>query len=219
MSKDLLLPRLREVEPDAEHFEFNLPLVTSSSGKSYYAKIGRPAETEQYKGEIESLRLISLAASGLAPRVLSEGVDEHGRPFCISDYNHLGSLTTTSSTKLATRLATELHSYRSEMGFGFEVPTFCGATRLKNGWYDSWETCYDALIGDLLQGLSKRATNKALCDKGEAVRRTCVDLSFVYHDWDSIHLVASVIPYLLRPLKVDPVLLHGDLWVKKATRL
>lgn len=187
MANDFISSKIAELELHSGKLEFNLPLVkSSSSGKSYFAKIGSSSESEQFKGEIESLRHINLAAPNLAPRVLSEGINEEGRPYCISDYKHLGSLTTASATKLATRLATELHTYKSDKGFGFEVPTFCGPTRLRNGWFDTWEACYDALIGDLLQGLAARSANKALCEKGEAVRRTYV-----------FHLAANMFPFAI----------------------
>lgn len=182
MANDFISSKIAELELHSEKLEFNLPLVkSSSSGKSYFAKIGSSSDSEQYKGEIESLRHIHLAAPNLAPRVLSEGINEEGRPYCISEYKYLAGLSTGSATKLATRLATELHTYKSDKGFGFEVPTFCGPTKLKNGWFETWEACYDALIGDLLQGLAARSANKALCEKGEAVRRTYV-----------VHLVANV---------------------------
>lgn len=192
MANDFIFSKIAELESHSENLEFNLPLVkSSSSGKSYFAKIGSSSESEQYKGEIESLRHINLAAPNLAPRVLSEGINEEGRPFCISEYKYLASLTTTSATKLATRLASELHTYKSDKGFGFDVPTFCGPTRLKNGWFETWEACYDALIGDLLQGLAGRSANKALCEKGEAVRRT-----YVVHlvDIVSAFIIAQALP-------------------------
>jgi len=192
----LLLEKLRELESDAD-FDFNLPQVKSSSGVSYYAEVGSSSEHDRefFAGEIESLKAIAVCAPGLAPRVLSSGVGDDGRPYFISEYKHLSRLTTASANRLAVRLATELHAKRNESpsGFGFHVPTFCGATRLKNGWYETWEECYSALIGDLLEGLRKRSANKVLCQKGELVRQT-------------------VIPFLLRQLDVEPVLLHGDLW-------
>ncbi|KAI5124811.1 hypothetical protein M0805_005442 [Coniferiporia weirii] len=187
-----LVQRVKDIEPGVELTSIP-PLITSSSGKRYYAKSGSRTEQEQYTGEIESLKHIARAAQGLAPRVLDSGVDGDGRPYFVSEYKDISHHTTASMAKLATRLATELHAYKSEQGFGFGVPTFCGATRLENGWFETWEECFDALIGGLQQGLERRNGNKAFCEKIAVVRKT-------------------VIPYLLRPLKVNPVLLHGDLW-------
>ncbi|EJD01488.1 fructosamine kinase PKL/CAK/FruK [Fomitiporia mediterranea MF3/22] len=193
MVATILRQKLSETEPDAE-FTFSLPIVTSSSGKRYYAKSGSSFEQEQYLGEAESLKHIGRAAPGLAPNVVHSGVDEDtGQPYLISDYLDIRRHDSVSLNRLATRLATELHTCKSEQGFGFNVPTFCGATKLQNGWYQTWEECYDALIGGLQRGLEERGGNQLLCEKIRRVRKT-------------------VIPYLLRPLKVDPVLLHGDLW-------
>ncbi|KAJ3995541.1 fructosamine kinase [Lentinula boryana] len=167
--------------------------VKSSNEKLYFVKSGSPDEAEQYTGETDSLKAINTGAPGLAPTVFASGVFEDGRPFFISEYKDIGHLTEEGASKLARRLATELHTYRSRDGFGFKVPTYCGATRMKNGWYDSWEECYNEMIGDLLEILEKRGRYQELCTKGESIRK-------------------EVIPKLLGPLRVEPVLLHGDLW-------
>ncbi|KAJ7293140.1 fructosamine kinase PKL/CAK/FruK [Mycena rebaudengoi] len=162
------------------------------SGKLYFAKSGQPREEEQYFGEAASLKDMEIAAPGLAPRVLASGSDG-GRPYLITEYKELPSLTDTAAKRLAQRLASELHQYKGLNGFGFQVPTYCGATRLENGWFDSWEECFGGLIGDLLAQLTKKGGYASLCAKGEEIRKT-------------------VIPKLLGPLVVQPVLLHGDLW-------
>ncbi|KAI0296245.1 fructosamine kinase PKL/CAK/FruK [Russula brevipes] len=225
-----LLKRLEHLEPGAQ-FSGGLPQILSSSGKKYYAKTGSPREKEQYVGEAESLRAMTLASPGLAPSLLAFGfVDEDGeeidssdsgsnselgRPFFISEYKDMSPLTERSAAILGKRLATEMHGYASRpssgtepesetdelrsglagelYGFGFGVPTFCGATRLRNGWYETWEQCFDVLIGDLLSTLEARGGYSELCRKGQDVR-------------------LRVIPALLGPLRIKPVLLHGDLW-------
>lgn len=188
----ILLEQLKKVNPTAE-FAGSLPKVRSSLGDTYFAKLGRPSEAEQYQGEVESLKAIDAAASGLAPKVIASGVD-NGRPYFISYYKDFGSLSDSAGAELGKRLATELHQYSSDCGFGFHVPTFCGATRMKNGWFDTWEECYSEMIGDLLSQLrGKGGRYDKLCRKGEQIK-------------------ASVIPKLLGPLKIKPALLHGDLW-------
>lgn len=169
-----LLKRLQRIEPTAT-FTFSSPLVTSSSGSTYYAKVGRPSEAEQYNAEVESLNAIDLAAPGLAPRVFASGVwdDDSGSsgiPYFISEYKHLNPLSKPAAERMGERLARELHAHKSTNGFGFHVPTFCGATRLQNGWYTTWEECYSTMIGDLLYGLKRRG-NPALYEKGEEVRK------------------------------------------------
>jgi protein-ribulosamine 3-kinase len=178
-----ILKQLEHIEPGAE-FSGGLPQILSSSGKTYYAKAGSPKEKEQYIGEAESLRAMALAAPSLAPSLLSFGfVDGNGEetdgggdgsPFFISEYKDMTPLTERSGAILGKRLATEMHNYTSangpERGFGFGVPTFCGATRLRNGWYETWERCFDVLVGDLLSTLEARGGYSDLCRRGQDVR-------------------------------------------------
>ena len=179
-----ILKQLERIEPGAR-FSGNLPQVTSSSGKTYFAKAGSPREREQYVGEAESLRAMALAAPGLVPSLLAFGfVDEKGEemtdregegsPFFISEYKHLTALTERSGETLGRRLATEMHGRATSPNdgrYGFEVPTFCGATRLRNGWYETWERCFDVLVGDLLSTLGARGGYSDLCEKGQEVRQ------------------------------------------------
>ncbi|RDB28670.1 Ketosamine-3-kinase [Hypsizygus marmoreus] len=188
----VLLEHLQAIEPGAK-FTGNLPKIRSSSGNLYFVKSGSPVEKEQYNGEVESLKAIEAAAPGLAPHVLSYGTDSGDKPYFISEYKDLGRITDSTGKVLATRLAEELHVYQSAYGFGFHVPTYCGATRLRNGWFKSWEECFGAMIGDLLDQLAMKRSYGELCDLGQRVRK-------------------SVIPELLGPLNIRPVLLHGDLW-------
>ncbi|KAJ7631122.1 fructosamine kinase PKL/CAK/FruK [Roridomyces roridus] len=187
----ILLDQLHKLDDGAD-FKGSPPRITSSSGAQYFAKIGEESEAEQYAGEAESLKQIALAAPGLAPHVLATGTHER-RPYMISEYKDLTSLSDTAARRLGKRLATELHQYKGPNGFGFEVPTYCGATRLENGLFDTWEACYSAMIGDLLSQLEKEGSFPSLCARGQMVRK-------------------EVIPKLLGPLVIQPVLLHGDLW-------
>jgi protein-ribulosamine 3-kinase len=193
-----IFKQLEYIEPGAQ-FNGGLPQISSSSGKTYFAKVGSPKEKEQYVGEAESLKAMADAAPGLVPSLLAFGfVDESGeeieidggadpdasrlRPFFISEYKDMSPLTERSGAILGKRLATEMHGYTSpnygvEGGgtaggfkFGFGVPTFCGATRLRNGWYDTWESCFDVLIGDLLSTLEARGGYAELCRRGQDVR-------------------------------------------------
>ncbi|KAG9119451.1 hypothetical protein FRC07_005512 [Ceratobasidium sp. 392] len=195
--KSFLIEKLKQLFPDLTFTAANGPRITSSSGSTYYAKAGSSSESEQYRAETRSLELMSAAAPGLCPNVvLASHTDD--RPFLISDYRDLSSLSSSAgaSSTLARRLATELHAFKSENGkFGFECPTFCGATKVDNGWYDTWESAYSAMIGGLLDKLEKRGSYKELCVRGREVQE-------------------RVIPHLLgeRLKGVEPVLCHGDLW-------
>ncbi len=162
-----ILARLNEVKPDAS-FSGAFPKIQSSTGETYFVKQGSPHENEQYVGEVQSLQVMDIAAPGLAPSVLSSGVDAEGRPYLISEYKYLSGLSGEAANALGERLATELHQYKSEKGFGFEIPTYCGATRQKNGWYESWEKCYAAMIENLLEGLSKKGYDD-IVSKGQEI--------------------------------------------------
>ncbi|KAF9270585.1 fructosamine kinase [Marasmius fiardii PR-910] len=191
---EILLTALQSLEENVTtSFTGSLPKIHStSSGKTYFAKLGSSSETEQYNGEAESLKAIDAAAPGLAPKVFLSGT-ENGRPYFVSEYKDIGTLSS-ASTSLAKRLATELHIHTSPEGkYGFHVPTYCGATRMKNGWFDTWEECFQDKIAELLGYLKGQGGYKELCAKGEKV-------------------VNEVIPKLLGPLDIKPVLLHGDLW-------
>jgi protein-ribulosamine 3-kinase len=163
----ILLDHLQLLEPRSE-FTRQLPKIQSSSGKTYFAKTGSSLEKEQYVGEAESLKAIESAAPGLAPRVLSfEGNGD--KPCFISEYRDLVRLSDETGNILAKRLAIELHAHRSSQGFGFHVPTYCGTTRLKNGWFASWEKCFSAMLGDLLDELANQGRYRELCSRGEEI--------------------------------------------------
>lgn len=64
-----------------------------------------------------------------------------------------------------------MHKYTSDKGFGFEYLTYCGVTRMHNGWYETWEECFSVKIEDLLQLLREQGGHADLVRKGEDVRR------------------------------------------------
>lgn len=172
----VFLTHLQNIEPEAQ-FTFSLPIITSSVGTKYYAKVGSTGEKEQYMGEAESLRAIHTAAPGLAPKVFASGVDD-GRPYFLSEYKDLGILTVKSGEILGQRLANELHAFKSKDGFGFSIPTYCGATRQDNGWFTTWEECYSTMIENLLLKLEGRGRYTELVSKGEEVRSRWVAFFF-----------------------------------------
>lgn len=94
--------------------------------------------------------------------------------YFLSEYKDLRRLTPKAENALAKRLATELHRYKSTQGFGFGVATYCGATRQENGWYQTWDVCYNEMIASLLGMLRRKQGGSRyadLCRKGEEVRR------------------------------------------------
>jgi fructosamine-3-kinase len=166
-----LITLAQQLDPSAA-LTYSPPRITSSNGAVYYAKLGSPSEQPKDTAEIASLNAIHDAAPGLAPRVLLSGtLEDTDQPYMITEYKDLSSLSGAASKRLAVRLATEMHRYKSPNGmFGFEVPTFCGPTRQANGWSEAWKECYDKLIGGLLEGLREKGYEE-VCEKGEQVRR------------------------------------------------
>jgi protein-ribulosamine 3-kinase len=181
----IFLKHLQEIEPDADFFG-SLPLIRSSNGRAYYAKLGLAREREQWEGEAESLKAMHEAAPGIAPRLLAFGVLDStgnelnpnsanyasGQPFFLSQYLYFASLSAESASTLGSRLATEMHQHKSPHGkFGFHVPTYCGATRFENGWFQTWEECFDAMIGQMLHYLKEQGRFSQLREKGEELRK------------------------------------------------
>jgi protein-ribulosamine 3-kinase len=132
------------------------------------AKVGSPKEREQYVGETESFkamafRLVNEHEEGNRgqrgyPR-LRLGVQEH-HP---SD----GAVRSDPGVKIGQGAA-----YPYELEGRFEVPTFCGATRLRNGWYETWEQCFDVLIA-ICHLRSPRGADTRICaEKGTLDERT-----------------------------------------------
>ncbi|KAG8678760.1 hypothetical protein FRC08_017533 [Ceratobasidium sp. 394] len=170
--KSFLIQKLTQTLPGETFTSTGGPRISSSSGLSYYGKVGSPSESEQFRAETRSLELMSAAAPGLCARVVL--ASHEGQPFLISDYLDLTSLSssTGASKTLARRLASELHASKSENGkYGFECPTFCGATKIDNGWYDTWQDAYSSMIGALLGKLESRGSYKELCTKGREVQQ------------------------------------------------
>jgi len=171
--------------------------IGSDSGKNYFYKLATEdaAGEEQILGEAESLMLLFSAAPGLAPRLISCQKLKIGTVF-VSEYieRRDRGFVQTDFEVLAKRLAMEVHQYQSEKGFGFGIPSYCGATRIVHGWFSTWSDCYSSLIGELLSKLRTKGHRYLdLCDKGREIQE-------------------RAIPAILGALSVRPVLLHGDLW-------
>jgi protein-ribulosamine 3-kinase len=222
---------LERLEP-GETFVSHGVRIQSSSGRQYYFKTGSSCDYEQWAGEATSLVAMRDAAPGIAPQLYAFGLthksgeeldpdsvtSSEGVPYFLSAYSDHGSLSEPAAIALGKRLGSEMHRYQSPNGkFGFEIPTYCGATRFSNGWYDSWAECYSAMIGEMLGYLKQRGKFQSLQKKGEELRQR-----YVLHFTIACHYADSedgrVIPHLLESLNVQPVLLHGDLWARKVKK-
>lgn len=149
----ILAATLRALDSSAT-FSGRAPRIVSSSGRIYYAKLGSPSDADQFAGEAACLKIFRAISPGIAPNVLACGVDTNtGRPYMISDYLDIGGrLNDQAAKELARKLALEVHSYTSENGmYGFDVPTFCGATRFDNKWCETWDKAFGGMIESLLE--------------------------------------------------------------------
>ena len=165
-----IVQKLLEIEPTAS-FSGLLPHIISSSEVSYFVKVGSPLEQAQYAGEAESLKAIEDAAPSLSPHLFMSGILESGAPYFISEYKDLISLSSDAAVILAKRMATELHCPKSTTpGFGFSIPTYCGVTKLSNGWFQRWDDCYGAMIGELLLQLEHKGGFDSLCRMGKVIQ-------------------------------------------------
>jgi fructosamine-3-kinase len=163
---------LLRLEPGCFFEKLSTNHVRSSSGRSYFCKVSS-RDGEQFRGEALSLRLMNVAAPGMAPEVFFIDQVEGHQTLMISEHLDLVSLRSTRADELAIRLAS-LHQNGSTDRFGFEIPSYCGATRISHGWFETWEACYSSMIGELLAQLRiKDACYVDLCKMGEEVRERC----------------------------------------------
>ncbi|GJJ09752.1 hypothetical protein Clacol_003976 [Clathrus columnatus] len=169
-----ILNALARIEPDAKFVSHGSTHVQSlSSNQSYYVKMGRERDIEQYFGEAESLRVMATACPGICPHIFECFVDEEAtkRPVFISEYKSLGPLNKRSAVELGSLLAEMHEKGRNPTGqFGFAIPTYCGASRMRNGWENTWEKTFDKMMGDLLKCLEDVGEFEELCRKGNQIR-------------------------------------------------
>lgn len=174
-----ILNALKALDPAETWTSTSGPRITSSKGVSYYAKYGSVRDWEQWYGEAESLKAMDFAAPGLCPKLIAFGEypSSSRRPYMISEYKDLGGLSGTSAVALAKRMALELHnpikSQKEAQGrFGFGCPTYCGVTRFENGWFDSWEDCFAAMMRTLVDGIRAkgRSFEEVVCLGDETIQ-------------------------------------------------
>ncbi|GAA5961992.1 hypothetical protein JCM3765_007187 [Sporobolomyces pararoseus] len=175
----------------------------STSSVRYLYKTCPLSQSEQMRGEAESLKVMGNACLELVPKLIGSGELEDEDEFwmlsewhselalsCL-DMNDLNS--DEQQTKLGQLLA-RMHSPQSipdGTRFGFHVPTYCGETRQNNEESENWLTFWsENRIGDLIE----RIGDGELKELGRQIQ-------------------TRVLPNLLGKLKeVKPSILHGDLW-------
>ena len=181
------------IDPSSSSLSGNV--LTTPSGSRYYAKT---SPTAQITAELDSLRAMSHSApEGFIPRIFGSKEDGPASAM-VSEYFDLGGSTT--QKELASSLA-QMHRYgpRGAAGrFGFDVPTFCGATEQDNTWEVSWEVFFrDRRLGDLVRRLKdqeistewERLREGSVAELGASSRRQ--PLRSPHHETEREHSAES----------------------------
>ncbi|KAI0017935.1 Fructosamine kinase-domain-containing protein [Xylariomycetidae sp. FL0641] len=167
------------------------------SSKSYFIKVSHGHHgREALRGEYESTRAIHSRTADFCPRPIAWGTlaSNPEAHFYICDFFDL-TVGLPVATTLCVKLA-RLHSCRDSQDhrFGFPVTTYNGDLPQNNTWSDSWEEYFLQAFRSIVGLLTER-------------REQCSDLEALLP-----RLYEKVIPRLLRPLDIEPSLVHGDLW-------
>lgn len=184
----------------------NSQIKKKKKKKSYpIVQIGAGAVAEaMFRGENESMQALYDAIPQHDPKPLAWGAVQDGRSyFQLFGFHNLDS--SKPSISAFTEAVAALHKSRtSPTGrFGFQFTTYNGNLPQDNTWTDTWEE-FDANGMRRMMALDAEA-------RGSSTELTKLQGPFF----------EKVIPRLLRPLevrgrKVEPVLLHGDLWIGNA---
>ncbi|KAJ5477328.1 hypothetical protein N7539_007472 [Penicillium diatomitis] len=203
------------IEPKAQE--------NTGPGRKYFIKTSHDgaASKEMFHGEYESLNAIANAVPDFCPRALAWGpLDQKKAYFLATEFLELkGRWARTSADadvrkhgSLAYRLG-QLHKTPApvdpETGrrrYGFPVPTYCGDTKQRNHFTDSWAEFYanERLLAVLALSEKQNGPDEEL---SELVGRTA----------------HAVVPRLLGDGHlgydsqgngdgIQPVVVHGDLW-------
>ncbi|VUC26634.1 unnamed protein product [Clonostachys rosea] len=180
----------------------HLDFVLDGQLHSYFLKIltgpkGRP----MVHGEYESMRLIHESVPKFSPMPLAWGpCADPTKHFILFTFHELSE--GLPPIPQFVNAVAQLHTVkRNPSGkFGFHVTTYNGTLAQDNTWCDTWEEFY-------MKGM------KRILKLEEEVRGPSSELRKI-----SVPFLSKVIPRLLRPLetqgrKIDPVLIHGDLWI------
>ena len=159
------------------------------------------------QGEYESMLLINRFVPEFSPKPLDWGkCADSDCHFLLFEFHALqkGPVAIPRFTNAAAHLHKRSRAAHPKQQlpkrFGFHITTFNGTLAQDNTWTDNWEEFYVRGMRRMLQ-LEEEAGGP------------CEELKQL-----SEPFFAKVIPRLLRPLetggrRIDPVLLHGDLWM------
>lgn len=152
-----------------ERAGYDLSSITSSgsivilepTGERFFGKTGR--NVAQTRGETESLLAMGKTTPDLVPKVIGFEVDESGKEAgIVSQYFDLTSFKGSEIHAELAREVARLHVPMGERRFGFDVPTFCGATEQDNTWAEEWMILFrDRRFGDLVRRIGDKEISTA----------------------------------------------------------
>lgn len=156
-----------------------------------------------FHGEYESMKMINKLIPDFAPKPLAwgkcKGKDRH---FIVFEFHNLskGAPPIPRFTYAVSQLHTLSINANPTGKFGFHITTYNGTLAQDNSWTDTWEEFYTRGMQRMLKiDAEARGPNEQI-------------------EQLSVPFIGKVIPRLLRPLetggrKLNPVLIHGDLWL------
>ncbi|KAK8024825.1 hypothetical protein PG990_002648 [Apiospora arundinis] len=171
--------------------------------KSYFLKLTTGSKARaMLHGEYESMFLVNEIVPEFSPKPLVWGkCAGYGRYFLLFEFHALenGVPTIPCFTNAVAQLHMRSREAHPQHRFGFHITTFNGTLAQDNTWTDTWEEFY-------LRGMRR------MLQLEEEAGGPCEELKQL-----SEPFLNKVIPRLLRPLetggrRIEPVLLHGDLW-------
>ncbi len=170
----------------------NAAATTDVRGVTYFVKWNDRPLAGQFAAEAEGLRALRESGSPLVvPEVIALSDEGPGRSFLILEHLSPGRRQDGFDEALGHGLA-ELHRATSELGFGFPVDGYCGATPQPNGWQEAWPAFYAELrIGHQLALANAAGLPADALRDGE---RLCTRFEELLGDPE------------------PPALIHGDLW-------
>ncbi|KAK7973042.1 hypothetical protein PG988_007176 [Apiospora saccharicola] len=179
--------------------------------KSFFLKLtAGPKAQAMLQGEYESMLLINQFVPEFSPKPLAWGkcADSTDRCFLLFEFHALEKgppailRFTNAVAQLHQRSRRAAHHPKPppKKKFGFHITTFNGTLAQDNTWTETWEEFY-------VRGMRR------MLKLEEEAGGPCEELKRL-----SEPFLASVVPRLLRPLetggrRIEPVLLHGDLWL------
>lgn len=164
---------LHRIEPGAAFIESGYQVQSLKTNRCYFVKYGATKDAEHFEGEAESLRAMYAACPGICPRLFEYSLDEIShKPIFISEYKRISRPLNNDAGRQLGEMLAEMHlkGISPNGKFGFGIPTYCGNTRMRNGWDETWAAAYDKKVGDLLDTLKEAGDHEDLCAMGSDLR-------------------------------------------------